>query len=57
MAAVYHLRSKNRGRFDSAIKLFEIWKRRTTARAVAPFMTSMQALIKQAESDKIKIIG
>ena len=57
MAAVHHLRSKNRGRFDSTVKLFEIWKRRTTARAVAPFMTSMQALIKQAESDKIKILG
>ena len=30
----YHLRSQNRGRYDSAIKLFEVWNRRTTARAV-----------------------
>ncbi len=57
MAGLYHLRSQNRGRYDSAIKLFEVWNRRTTARAVAPFMSSMQALIDQAKSDKIKIIG
>lgn len=57
MAALYHLRSQNRGRYDSAIRLFEVWNRRTTARAVAPFMSSMQALIDQANNDKIKIIG
>jgi hypothetical protein len=57
MAALYHLRSQNRGRFDSSIRLFEIWNRRTAARAVAPFMSSMQALIAQANNDKIKIIG
>lgn len=57
MVALYHLRSQNRGRFDSAIRLFELWNRRTTARAVAPFMSSMQALIDQASNDKIKIIG
>jgi hypothetical protein len=57
MVGLYHLRSQNRGRYDCAIKLFEVWNRRTTARAVAPFMSSMQALIDQAKSDKIKIIG
>jgi hypothetical protein len=57
MAAIYHLRTQNRGRYDSAVRLFEIWTRRTTARAVAPFMSSMQALITQANSDKIRIIG
>jgi hypothetical protein len=56
MAALFHLRSQNQSRYDSTMKLFEIWNRRTTARAVAPFMTSMQALIKQAESDKRKFI-
>jgi len=56
MVAVYHLRSQNHGRFDSVIRLFEVWNRRTTARAVAPFMSSMQALIAQANNDKIKII-
>jgi len=57
MAGLYHLRSQNRGKYDSAIKLFEVWNRRTAARAVVPFMSSMQALIDQAKSDKIKIIG
>jgi hypothetical protein len=57
MAGLYHLRSQNRGRYDSAIRLFEVWNRRTTARAVAPFMSSMQALIDQANNDQIKIIG
>jgi hypothetical protein len=57
MAAIYHLRTQNRGRYDSAVRLFEIWTRRTIARSVAPFMSSMQALIAQANSDKIKIIG
>ncbi len=57
MAALYHLRTQNHGRFDSIIRLFEVWNRRTAARAVAPFMSSMQALIDQANSDKIQTIG
>jgi hypothetical protein len=57
MAAIYLFRTKNRGRFDSTIRLYEIWTRRTAARAAAPLMSSMQALIAQAGNDKIKIIG
>ena len=57
MGGLYHLRTQNHGNYDSAIRLFEIWNRRTAARAVAPFMSSMQALIAQAENDKIKIVG
>jgi hypothetical protein len=57
MAVIYLFRTKNRGRFDSTIRLYEIWSRRTAARAAAPIMSSMQALIAQAGNDKIKPIG
>jgi hypothetical protein len=38
MPALFQLRQTNRGRYESAVKLYEMWSRRLAAEAAAPVM-------------------
>jgi len=56
MPALFYLRHTNAGRYESAVKLYEMWSRRLAAEAAAPVMKAMGELKKAAE-ERIKPLG
>jgi len=53
MPVTFHLRQKNLGRYESSVKLYEMWSRRLVVEAAAPVMKAMGDLKKAAE-ERIK---
>jgi hypothetical protein len=54
MPAFFHMRRINAARYESAIRLYDIWNKRLAAQALAPVMKTMEELIKSVERDKIR---
>ena len=54
MPAFFHMRRINAARYESTIRLYDIWNKRLAAQALAPVMKTMEELIKSADRDKIK---
>jgi|SRR5580692_724068 hypothetical protein len=48
MPAIFYMRRKNMARYESAVRLFDRWNRRLVASAMAPFMKSLEAFIRDA---------
>jgi hypothetical protein len=63
MPAIFQMRRTGNGRFESTIKLFELWNIRLVANAVAPHMKALEGGLKQiadltrAAQEKIKPLG
>jgi len=53
MPALFYLRQNQLGRYESAVKLYEIWSRRLTAEVAAPAMKALDEL-KKAGSQRIR---
>ncbi len=54
MPLIYELRRTNSGRFESIVKLYEIWNGRLFAEMSAPMLKAMQEAVKKGESGQIK---
>jgi hypothetical protein len=54
MPLIYQLRVMNAGRFESTIKLYEIWNGRLFAKMSGPALKNLQEAAKKGESGKIK---
>lgn len=54
---IYHLRTTTFVRYESTIKLYEIWNRRLVAARLSQAMKPMQQIIDQAGKDRIKGTG
>lgn len=57
MPAYFHLRRIRDARYESTIKLFDMWNKRLTATAVASAMKPMQEFLRSVENERIKLIG
>jgi hypothetical protein len=54
MPLIYQLRVTNAGRFESTVKLYEIWSARTFAKMTGPVLKVLQDAVKEGESGQIK---
>jgi hypothetical protein len=57
MPAFFQMRRTGAARFESTIKLFELWNKRLVANALAPAMKPIEELFKSVEKERIKPIG
>ena len=64
MPAIFWLRVNNYARYESTIKLYELWQGRLLAEAIAPHMkalgtavANLEEGVKRMGQDKIKPIG
>jgi hypothetical protein len=57
MPALFQLRRKGAARYESTIKLYDMWNRRFAAAAIAPVIKPLQELVKSVEKEKIKPFG
>lgn len=56
MPLMFQLRTTNSGRFESAVRLYEIWNGRLFAEMSGPALKAMQEAVKKGESGQIKPI-
>ena len=54
MPLIYQLRVTNAGRFESTVKLYEIWNGRLFAKMSRLELKKLQEAVKKGESGKIK---
>jgi hypothetical protein len=54
MPLIYQLRVTSAGRFESTVKLYEIWSGRTFAKISGPVLKVLQDAVKKGESGQIK---
>ena len=54
MPLIYQLRVTNAGRFESTVKLYEIWNGRLFAKMSGPALKVLQEAVKKGESTQIK---
>lgn len=57
MPAFFNMRRLNAARYESAIRLYDLWTKRLTAKALAPAMKSLAELTKAIQQSKIKPVG
>jgi len=57
MPAYFQMRRTNAARFESSIKLFDLWNKRLIAKAMSPAIKSMEDFLKAVSNEKIKPIG
>jgi hypothetical protein len=57
MPAFFQMRRKNAARYESTIKLYDLWNKRMLANASIPTIESMTELVKSVEKERIKPIG
>ncbi|MGC2706571.1 MAG: hypothetical protein WA361_18790 [Candidatus Acidiferrales bacterium] len=57
MPAIFYTRRKNMARYESTVRLFDLWNKRLEASSMVPLVKSMQAVIRAANEGKIKSIG
>jgi hypothetical protein len=55
--AIFYMRRKNMARYESAVKLLDMWNKRLVADAMGPVIKSAEAAIKAAAEAKIKPLG
>ena len=56
LAAIFHLRRLNKGRYESLIKLLSLWSNRLAAEAAVPVLDLLGGLVKEASKGRIKPI-
>jgi hypothetical protein len=57
MPAYFQMRRTNAARFESTIKLFDLWSKRLHVKAMSPAIKSMEDFIKSVGNEKIRPIG
>ena len=57
LAGILQLRRTNAGRYESVVRLHEMWSRRLTAEIVAPIVGQLGELIRNAGHERIRPVG
>jgi hypothetical protein len=57
MPVFFHMRRSARARYESTVKLYDVWNKRLVASALAPAVKSLEDLTRTIEKERIKPLG